>query len=894
MTPTESAQNDTTPCNGSPAVDSPPLATLEHDPNSNRRKRRKTKEPAEYGLIENFLGNGSSNGETASPAQSSGPRTPTADVVGRNLEPQSSELQSAADYLPQLGPVNAVASNDDLEEGCPKRKTLKLNPNGKLLSSPNTSGVEDGPGQNAKSTPRRSGRQKANEDGKKVLVLKYAHEDGHKERVGRLIDDIIGGRRRHGVSQHSAILSKPESRPPRATHPFFLKKPTRKDDVGLQASQAGPNPVEGSSAEGARRGPLLARNKPNLGVPGLEKRFSSFKQRPRFPEPVEPLWPPRDFIHIKGFDAADNQPSSNSNSPIMNEKKAKMAAMRISDQENVLMSIYAQAQRSGCQAEKTLRIPGRHVASGRVLQAAVAKQFSGGSSGAHPDNKASSKPCHPCVQKLSLLAQTSMSAFDRGQFENSLWAHKYAPTSAEEVLQSGREPLMLRDWLKYLMIWAVDTGKTSEAKAKQKDVNKKRAKKRKKTEELEGFIVSSESEAAEMAEVSSDEDELAGDVTVSSKRTVSRDQQGKGQISNAILLSGPSGCGKTASVYAVAKELGFEVFEINAGSRRSSRDLLERVGDMTQNHLVHNLSGREDQSSSPTPQHSSDEAKQNKMRSFFMPTSNKKPAQDEVHQEPDPKQSRSQKQSLILLEEADLLFEEDKQFWSGVMNLIYQSKRPIVITCNDESLIPLQDISFHAILRYRAPPQELAVDYLLLVAANEGHLLKRDAVEDLYAVYRKDLRKAITDMSFWCQMGIGSEKSGLDWIIDRWPPGSDLDQHGDPLRVISLNAYQRFMGWFSRDMMLNNNLDSEVESSQESLHWWQLNIQDSEGMTGSTKPQIDRAEDRSFTSNSNIERLNELRRASEYDDLRSDLDILCSSCSIGQKEVNPFIIRLDG
>lgn len=828
----------------------------------------------------------------ASPAQSSGPRTPTADVVGQNQELQSSELQPEGGDLPQLD-GNSVASNDNPERRYPKRKTLKLNPNGKLLSSPNASGGEDSPGQNTKSTPRRSGRRKTKDDGKKVLILKYAHEDGQKERVGKLIDDIMGGRRRHGVPQRPAVLPKPENQPPKATHPFFLKKPTRKDDATVPASQAGLNPLEGSSAEGARRDPVFARNKSNLGMSGLEKPFSSFKQRSRFPEPIEPLWPPRDFIHIKGIEKADNQPSGTLNSLIMKEKKAKMAAVRISDQENVLMSTYAQAQRSSCQAEKTLRIPGRHVASGRVLETAVAKQFSGASSGMNPDNRASSKPCHPCIKKLSLFAQNSMSAFDRGQFENSLWAHKYAPNRADEVLQTGREPLMLRDWLKYLMISAVDTGKTNETKTKQKDINKKRAKKRKKAEELEGFIVSSESEAAEMAEVSSDEDELAGDVTVSSKRTVSRDQQGKGQISNAILLSGPSGCGKTASVYAVAKELGFEVFEINAGSRRSSRDLLERVGDMTQNHLVHNLSGREDQSSNLIPHHSGDEAKQNKMRSFFKPMSSKKPIQSEVHHEADSKQSRSQKQSLILLEEADLLFEEDKQFWSGVMSLIYQSKRPIVITCNDESLIPLEDICLHAILRYRTPPQDLAVDYLLLVAANEGHLLRRDAVEYLYAVYRKDLRKAITDMSFWCQMGIGSGKSGLDWIIDRWPPGSDLDQHGDPLRVISLNAYQRFMGWFSRDMMLGNNLDSEIESSQESLHWWQLSIQDSGGVTGSTQPQTGHTEEQSFTSNSNSERLNALRRASEYDDLRSDLDILCSSCSIEQKQVSTFTIHLD-
>ena len=890
------AQNDGSHSNNSGEADSSSIAMLDHDPNSSRRKRRKTKELTEFRPIENFQGLGCSGDGSSLPDHTSNaePHTSTVEGVNPVRGPQSSELHTAIGELP----ASHVPDDSTISKGLsggryPKRKTLKLNANGKLLSSPTSSGAEDRPQRKAKGRGRKSAGLKTKNSDKSLVVIKYATENGNNESVGKLIDDIMNGRIKHGAPARPFIPVTIKNEPPKPTHPFFLKKPTRNPDTfGASADVGSTSTVGRSQVEGAQDMPVTPRDK---STGALEKPFSSFKPRAKFPEPVNALWPPRDLVHVKGFDTVDNKLSSIPSSLSTNQKKSKMAAIRISDEENVLLSSYINAQRSQSdQAAKTLRIPGRSTAPGRTLQKALSKQLSEASSGANPDTSCPLESCHPAIRKLSLAMQTSLTAFDRGEFETSLWAQKYAPSSADEILQIGREPLMLRDWLKELMVSAVDTGKPSTDRSKpKKDGKRRQAKKRKTAEELGGFIVSSGSEASEMGQLSdSDEDELAGDVTVSAKRTVMRTGDlgfgtelagEKRQLSNVILLSGPSGCGKTASIYAVANELDFEIFEINSGSRRTSRDILERVGDMTQNHLVNNLNGRDDL---PV----TDEAKRSKMRSFFKPPSEKQAGPNEVSNETDPKQTRHQKQSLILLEEADLLFEEDKQFWSGVMSLICHSKRPIVITCNDENLIPLQDISFHAILRFRAPPHDLAVDYLLLVAGNEGHMLGRNAVDALWTVYRKDLRKAITDLNFWCQMGIGSDKSGLDWIMDRSLPGSDLDEEGNQLRVLSLNTYHRFMGWLSRDMTYDSSLNSQVESAMESLHWWNLSIQDSESMTDSNQLQIAHLKPKPFASKSNSERLNELRHVSEYVDMRSDLDILCSSCSTGHKQVGTSLI----
>lgn len=40
------------------------------------------------------------------------------------------------------------------------------------------------------------------------------------------------------------------------------------------------------------------------------------------------------------------------------------------------------------------------------------------------------------------------------------------------------------------------------------------------------------------------------------------------------------------------------------------------------------------------------------------------------------------KQSLVLIEEADVIFDDDIGFWAAVKTLSQQARRPILLTCN--------------------------------------------------------------------------------------------------------------------------------------------------------------------------------------------------------------------
>lgn len=862
----------------------PEAQFLEVDPNDARRKRQRTNSPniEEIILAKDNVQNVDGVGNEAGGDM----RLEAVEGNEKGLKPdhivaKDHEAVTEVKDLQPPGQTSSTGSQRLIEAPSSPRpkKMLLLNTKTGTIGSPPKNNA---PQHNAaKKPPPRSKKQKSF-----MVTIRYGDGQRLPGTFGMRINQILEGVQKGAVpeklkSETNSTRKVASSTPTaKATHPFFLGKSALKAPT-ISKSIDDPTKSDTANIHPPTNAEKLPHSSTKSAGPFLV--FGGTRKTTKYPGSLEPAWPWQGMIHIRGYQPPERPvPDGETSESLSDIKKSKYQAVEVLAGENIL-NTFATKTDIDSLVEATrhvdtdtfelpsdcLRLPIKHFESGRALQQRVGKLLRAGlpnlsasyDSPSEDELQITRPPrptAHSALSRLFGSVASSLSAFDRCECETQSWVQKYAPKCASEVLQSGKEALILKDWLQRLTVTSVDTG-SADKPSSQSSLSSKRsgapkaekpAKRKRKCKDLEGFIISSDEEENYMDEISDPEDPdplLGGEgaqrkTVIRAGDVMARGSKDSMRLTNAVVVSGPHGCGKTAAVYAVAKELGFEVFEISPNSRRSGKDVIEKVGDMTRNHLVQRSNDGthrplEDHDSKRLPDTLEEDiisGRQGTMNSFFKKKEQTAPKPKSSAPEGDdkdkkstkqPKQPKQQKQSLILLEEVDILYEEDKQFWATIISLISQSKRPIIMTCNNESAVPFQSLSLHAIIRFNPPPIDLAVDYMLLLAANEGHLLQRKAVEALYDSRRMDLRAAITELNFWCQFAVGDRKGGLDWYYPRWPRGSDVDSNGDTVRVVSEGTYQAGMGWFCEDFR-HTGQNSEAERMCEVLEGWDMDVGD--------------------------------------------------------------------
>lgn len=218
------------------------------------------------------------------------------------------------------------------------------------------------------------------------------------------------------------------------------------------------------------------------------------------------------------------------------------------------------------------------------------------------------------------------------------------------------------------------------------------------------------------------------------------DGRSGGQVSY-LLLHGPSGMGKTAAVYAAAGDLGAFVFEVNASQKRGGKELVSLLDGIGHSRAVHS---------------GADGAKNAEARPC-----------------------------IILIEDVDVLYETETNFFATLDRIASTTRRPIVLTCQDLDRLPfsLLDAAKQIYVGPLSPANILPLfQYVRLVAFCEGHLLNKDLVWSVVFWNKGDIRKTLTYLQFWCQMGLGGRPSASDWLLKE--PGFDrVISVGTPIKL---------------------------------------------------------------------------------------------------------------
>ncbi|OCF74779.1 hypothetical protein I204_05161 [Kwoniella mangroviensis CBS 8886] len=322
------------------------------------------------------------------------------------------------------------------------------------------------------------------------------------------------------------------------------------------------------------------------------------------------------------------------------------------------------------------------------------------------------------------------------------WTDRYRPLCAAEVLSNEVEATYLKDWLSALSV----------GQAHRKVIRK--VKRALKSNLINGWIVDDLALFGDHPAVDHEEEEKEEiELEELDDPPISPDPDHRpesypnlnGRLTNTILLTGRHGSGKSAAVYAAAHELGWDVFEVFAGmGKRTSANLLSWVGDVGKNHMV-------SQEKKLTPKKEKGGSAPGALKSFFgkakakpdtkleMASGSQGSAHEPIDIDQDDDETPDEvdevqilgnsngtgsdgkiRQSLILIDEADILFDEESTFWPAVISIISESRRPVIITCNDHNLIPKSQLPLQAILQFRPSPSYIALPYLQAIALHEA------------------------------------------------------------------------------------------------------------------------------------------------------------------------------
>ncbi|KAI0045305.1 hypothetical protein FA95DRAFT_1607807 [Auriscalpium vulgare] len=310
---------------------------------------------------------------------------------------------------------------------------------------------------------------------------------------------------------------------------------------------------------------------------------------------------------------------------------------------------------------------------------------------------------------------------------HTYWNERWRPRRASQVLGNEQSAQYLRDWMHALRLHyakppASSDGDpvTSSQSSHRGSQKRKSASQRKKRRAPKGPAIIREVKRPHKRRrggldgwmVDDDDDDVSDSFFSGSEEEEFELDPFGDKIHNTILLNGPSGSGKTAAVYACAEELGWNVFEVYPGlGKRGGTNLDALVGDVGRNHTL--PPARSKASAGVGTFFARQDAPDGFSRLSIQPEDSKHAVVVDVPPGASQSDGNSpQVQSIVLLEEVDVVFGDEAGFWPAVIAFIKSCKRPVVLTCNDISLVPVSDLPLQSTLSFTPPSTALFTSLL--------------------------------------------------------------------------------------------------------------------------------------------------------------------------------------
>lgn len=197
--------------------------------------------------------------------------------------------------------------------------------------------------------------------------------------------------------------------------------------------------------------------------------------------------------------------------------------------------------------------------------------------------------------------------------------------------------------------------------------------------------------------------------------------------SKVVVLVGAPGTGKTNAVYAVANELNFKVLEINFSSKRSGKKMLKKLQEATQSHQV--------------------KSQASASQKLF----DSEPLTDEGGGGGD----ENRRPALILIEDADIVFEQDLGFVDAIQQLCTVSKRPVILVANQRSCAHLQRYMGQNTIEFATAKAVSIAKWLSTLSIVEMCYIPYTDCERLYTLNKRDLRRTLLEIQFFIQSSGG-------------------------------------------------------------------------------------------------------------------------------------------